>query len=127
MISLDGMDLSPEMRWVDEFGFSRAKSQPRVTLGGKTIIETSALNTDTGRPITLGGEDAWVTRDILLQLSAMAQTPGAVYTLILNDGRSFQVQFRFWEEPVLEATPVSDTAFPSEETYYRVTMRMAVI
>ena len=127
MITLGTIQLPEELRWVDEFTWTRQSSQVDFTIAGKAIIYSSAYLNDATRPITLKADDAWIDRTTLESLFQLAKNELNSYTLTLNDGRSFVVVFRFWEKPVIEVSPVQDTAFPNSDTYYKLTLKLGQI
>ena len=126
-IHLDTLVLDGEGRWVDEFNWSAIVSHVDRTLQGKLIVSESVIPSEKGRPITLEGDDFWITRNDLITLYDWAQQPDKQMTLTLNDGRVYIVQFRHWESPVLEVSPVQDTAYPDGNTQYRLKMRLAIV
>ena len=127
MITLDTIQLPEELRWVDEFSWTKQSSQVDFTIGGKAIIYTSSYLGDATRPITLKADDAWIDRVTLNALFQLAKDETNTYILTLNDSRVFTVMFRFWDKPVIEVSPVQDTAFPDDSTYYRLTLKLGQV
>lgn len=103
---------------------------PRVA----AVVEKSVINTpivfegeqSTGQPITLvGGDDtAWITRSRLLAIQAMADVPGATYTLSY-EGVERTVRFRNEDPPAVFAEPLVPRPNASGTDYYRnVTIKL---
>lgn len=85
------LTLHPQFHWVDEFDWQAVVvSEPIYTITGAMIIETGVKAA--GRPITLSGENAYITRADLKKLVAWASAP-AVFSLACPDGRRFDVMF----------------------------------
>lgn len=83
--------LHPQFDWIDEFAWQAAViSEPIYSITGAMIVETGIKQA--GRPITLAGHHAHITRAELNQLLAWAQAPG-VFSLACPDGRRFDVMF----------------------------------
>ena len=115
MITLDALQLPDNLRWVDEFAWQPLAMNRGYTLGGKLVLETARMLK--GRPITLADENAWISRSDLETLYSMAGA-GAVHTLTLHDGRSFQVMWRYDDAPVIEAEPIVPYASPDSGDQY---------
>ena len=128
MIVLDTVTLPEEMHWMDEFEWSDVKASTKLTLHGKMIVENSTVLGSKGRPITLGGDSAWIKREDLLYLMEWAQVPNKQMGLTINDGRVFIVGFRLWEPPVIVTEPLTGTNHPDAETLYKLTeLRLALV
>ncbi|MBF0803362.1 MULTISPECIES: hypothetical protein [unclassified Neisseria] len=105
--------LPQDMRWLDEFEWSKvAQAAPQRTLSGGLVIQQGIkLN---GRPVTLGGDWAWLKRGDLHTLREWSDTPALEMELTHYDGRTFDVAFRLHDatmnriEPVRYATPETD-------------------
>ena len=126
-ITLDSLILDPEGRWTDEFEWAGIKARTVRTLRGKFIVSETILPSEKGRPLTLTGEDNWLSRNDLETLYSWAQVLDKHMSLSLNDGRVYTVRFRHWEPPVVTATMVNDTAFHSTETQYKITLKLAIV
>ena len=124
MITLDTLELPEELIWVDEFNYSEVQAKKNITIQGKVIIEESTIKEGKGRPITLTGDNAWIKRPLLKTLYGYAQETEKSMTLTLNDTRTFQVKFRFWEPPVVEAQTIWQNAFADDESEYFLTLKL---
>ncbi|PID62007.1 MAG: hypothetical protein CR974_03920 [Gammaproteobacteria bacterium] len=108
------IELPQDMRWLDEFNYSKlAQSPPVRTLSGSVIVQQGIKVA--GRPITLGGEWVWLERGDFETLQAWAEVPELKLTLTHYDGRVFTVIFRNHEtpincQPVIYLTPETDDA-----------------
>jgi len=122
-ITLDTLPLPDDCLWQNEFDALPVAVATARTLSGRLVVSETALAA--GRPINLGGDDAWIARSDLLTLHGWASTPGWSGTLTLHDGRAFSVRFRTQEEKTLETAQVRDTADPDgEDLYQLVTLRL---
>lgn len=124
---LDAVDIPDEMLWTDKYAWAKIRSGTKRTIEGKLHVRESLLPSDSGRPITLESSDAWATRAIVDVLYGMTQELDKSMTLTLNDASTITVKFRHWELPVLTATPIIETAFPTYDTLYIITLKLAVI
>lgn len=128
MIVLDTIELPEEMMWFDEQEWSNLRSAIRYTLQGKMIRENSSILASKGRPITLGSENAWITKADLDTLREWSQIVNHQMSLTMHDSSVYVVGFRLWEAPVLTVENMFQTAFPSGTTLYRLTeLRLAVV
>jgi hypothetical protein len=121
-LTLDSLELPPDLIWTDEFDWTPVKQTITEAVDGSLIVETGLLLA--GRPITLSGaiDSAWIDRGTLKSLYAYAQSVSE-RTLTLLDGRSFTVIFRHGEKPVEAAQVVSFTN-PDDTDYYTLTVRL---
>jgi len=120
-ITLDSIELNYETYWIDEFNFSDVKSTIKYTLGGRLIENQSKIESSVGRPITLGGDNSWITRENLLTLYEWLNDSLKRMTLTLHDNRTFQVGFRYWDMPVITTNPIFEIANPDNDTEYILT------
>ena len=126
-ITLDGLVLPEELRWVDEFEWDSVQASAKRTLGGKLIVQESSIPGEQGRPVTLNSEDAWIERSDLIILLGWVSVPSKQMTLILNDARTFTTRFRHWDKPVLPSPQVVETAFPTDTTLYKLFMKLVIL
>ena len=74
----DTVSLPPDMRWLDEYGWAAvAQAEPEYTLGGAIVVQQGVKHA--GRPITLGGEWAWLDWQTVQTLRAWCDVPGQRY------------------------------------------------
>ena len=122
-IFLGGVEL-PDLVNADEWSAARVAA----------VVERSVINTpivfegeqSTGQPITLvGGDDtAWITRQTLLAIKALADVPGATYTLSY-EGVATVVRFRNEDPPAVFAEPLVPRPNAASTDYYRnVTIKL---
>jgi len=119
-IALDTLSLPDDLLWQDEFSWNPVAGSSGRTLQGRFTFQTAGAAGESGRPITLGNEHAWLTRSDLLTLQAWSTDPYKRMSLTLHDGSVRDVVFRHWEPPVVEAAPVVDFADPDAATLYRL-------
>lgn len=127
-LRLDTIDLAPDMRWADEFGWLPTASQVDVASDGALWIEESARRA--GRPITLesGTDNAghWgVTSRVTVEaLYALAAVPRQTPLLLeLEDGRTFNVRFRH-ADSAIDAEPITHIAPHVAGDFYHLTLRL---
>ena len=130
VFTLGDIDLSGDLEWADEFGWSPTAQQAEVTLGGSLLIEESAQLA--GRPITLrsgqAGQSYWglADRATVLALQALADEPrDEPLQLTLPDEREFNVLFRHGDLAV-EARPLRHVWPPESSDLYLLTLRLQV-
>ncbi len=126
MTTLAGITLPDDLIWQDEFDWLPVEQGMTRTLGGKQVLQHRPLIK--GRPITLvGGERfGWITRDSLSQLYNLAATVNDL-TLLLNDGRSFSVQFRYNDTPI-QAEPLQPSRIPElTDVYIRLKISLKTV
>jgi len=127
-ITLDSLTLPADLVWSDEFAWAGSISATKRTIQGRAIVQAQSVPTNSGRSITLGSDSAWLTRADLLTLQGWAGVAGKEMLLTLHDGRSFQVVFRHWEAPAIDAGQVFATADPeATDTYNLNALRLAVV
>lgn len=86
------ISLHAQFVWADEFEWTAlAQSDPVYTLTGAMDIQQGTKKA--GRPITLNGDNVWVSRAELAKLQELAQIPELVMTLTHPKGQSYQVIF----------------------------------
>ena len=117
-LTLGSLELPYELLWIDEFSWTGIAASAQYSLQGVQHIQKSSSASGQGRPITLNSIDGWMTRadlETLYAMAADAETESMVLTL--HDGRTFNVLFRQWEPPVIEATPIKKIANPENDEY----------
>lgn len=120
--TLAGIDLPRGMVWVDEFDWVPVDRAATYSLTGALLIDEAPRNA--GRPITLVGEldGGWIKRGVLQQVRALVGQLGAVHSLVLADGRSFDVMFA--PDSPIEAKPVGRPELPTDTNPYYATLRL---
>lgn len=119
MITLDNISL-PNMVWIDEYDWSHIQEAVGYSVSGALVINTGSRIK--GRPITLGGEHAWLPRGVINNLIALAEQNK---TMSLSIGtQSYQVRFCYDKpieaKPLVETTPDTE----SDDALYQVTLRL---
>lgn len=114
----------------DEYAYSPVRQAATPTLTGAVWIDVSVASA--GEPITLaGGREGGnvfgtMTRAEFAALRALADVPGASYTLVWQ-GTPRTVVFRHNDTPALDAEPVTDYSDPSDADDVIPTIKMMVI
>ena len=127
MILLDAIELPEEMIWQDEFEWATVKANVKRTIQGKHIVRESQVPDNAGREITLTSNDAWATRAEVTILRDLTDELLRVFTLTMHDNRTYQCRFRHWDVPCFAAESVLPLAFPDDDTYYNITMKLAIV
>lgn len=126
MITLSGVQLSSHMLWSDRYSHRSVLQTGVRTLGGNH--RTFSHQIQGGRPITLqgDGESGWLTFAQVQQLIAMADIPGAIYSLNYFD-EVYSVVFRHEEPPAFEASPIVYRAVPLNTDYFFAVLKLITI
>lgn len=92
-VTLAGIEIPADIQWIDEFSGFGVGQTITPTLTGALVVEEVAQ--PAGRKITLRSNGAaWVTRDTVEQLAALAATPLDGTTLTLSwHGTDYDVVF----------------------------------
>lgn len=122
---LAGIELPRGMLWTDEFTWVAVERSVERSITGAQVVDQAAKVA--GRPITLQGvrDQGWIRRATLLAVQALADVPGATYTLKLADGREFEVMFA--PENPIEAEPISRPELPASTHPYVATLRLLTV
>lgn len=126
-ITLDTVTLPHESMWVDKYQWTGVQGNVRYTIGGRMVVEMGTSVGNQGRPVTLGGGDAWIEKDDLDTLYTWAEDASKQMTLTLQDGTSYTVRFRHWDSPVIEAENLKNIANPSGSDYFILTSLKLVV
>lgn len=87
------LQLHPQFAWADEYDWTPlAQSEPVYTLTGSMDIQQGTKKA--GRPITLNGDNAYVTRATLEMLQTWATMPELELTLTHPKGQTYNVIFK---------------------------------
>lgn len=122
-ITLGGVTLPDDLQWIDEFAWSPVVRVSEYSLTGALLLEEATRLA--GRPITLGGDHAWLHVSTLAALRALAATPGWTGTLTLADARTFAVAFR--GEGVTAVPVVFQAPSGAAEDQWRVTINLQTV
>lgn len=124
MITLDSVELSDDLVWVDRYKQSPVAQSAYRTLGGNLVVFSQALSE--GRNITLEAQTnmGWLTEEQVAALLDLAKVPGAVYNLTIYN-ETYKVVFRHHEAPALEMQPIVDGAEPSG--WYTGTIKLTTV
>ena len=123
---LDTLTLPSELIWVDEFTWGKVQSKNKRTIQGRMIIQENDLPSECGRLITLQSDNAWIKRVDLQLLRSWTDELNKVMRLTLNNLLFYDVVFRRWDNPCIDAKSLISTAFPDSDTYYNLTLKLMV-
>ncbi|MCC6560187.1 MAG: hypothetical protein IT478_02415 [Xanthomonadales bacterium] len=117
--------LSDDFEFPEEFDWSLIQIKKTYSVTGALIIQTGTKQV--GRSITLQGDDqhAWVSRADLATLRTLANTAGALLTLVFRTV-TYSVMFDH-EAGAIDAQPVADFDVPDPADWYVVTLRFFVV
>jgi len=120
-ITLGNIALPADLHWVDEFDWMAIEQSEDYTLTGALVVQTGTRHA--GRPITLSGDWAWVTRSTVKALQALADT-GQSMLLTLADSRSFTTRFR---SGGIQAQPVVFFSDGGDSDFYTVELKLLMV
>jgi hypothetical protein len=109
--------------WSDELEWAPVDTAAERGITGALIVDAAVKVK--GRPVTLaslGSDQGFITRAVLLELQELAEIPLAKFELTLADGREMTVMFAPGEIPV-EAEPVGKPELPTDDNLYTATLR----
>jgi len=132
-MTLDGIELSDDLQWVDELLPWSILQSERATLAGTQVIERGELQS--GRPITLQSQadgskyGGVATRAVVRQLldlhAAASPTP---MVLVVPDEvtgtRTFNVHWRHADGAPIEVEPLVHRVPPDPADLYTLTLRL---
>lgn len=129
-ITLGGVELDPDMRWLERQQSQRVAQSAQVTLGGGLNVLAAAIGL--GIPITLeSGEDfGFLLTPVVGAVRDMANDPGAVYELEIVSGsnvETYSVIFRHHEPPAFDAQPLIPRVMPEVDDYFRATIKLITV
>jgi hypothetical protein len=124
MITLDGLSLTSDLLWIDEYTWTPVSQQEDVMSDGSVVVQAEVQQT--GRSITLLGGDTYgyVKKSVVDALKVKAEDPGKLMSLELNDGRTFQVVFT---DARFTASTVCDNNNPDSEFLYTLSLYLMVL
>jgi hypothetical protein len=127
-MQLDTITLPDSLHWEEEFSYSKVAQSATRTLDGSMVLFSAELIA--GVPITLSGGDdrAWIKRTDVVAIKALADVPGAIYSLTIGL-KTFDVVFRNHEKPAFQADPVFKKAvsIQTDDDYFIPTIRLMTI
>lgn len=128
MVSLEGIPLPSDMRWIDEFtGFGVGQIISPTLTGSLLVEETPQV---AGRRITLRSDGAWIEKSVVQSLESLAATPlasGTTLTLIWDDGRLFDVVFDRTRGTGLQATEVKRLRAGAQQASHKYNIQLDLI
>lgn len=123
-MTLDEIDITDNLVWIDEFQFNQIEQvRDRMLHGGLAIQGGEKLY---GRPITLEG---WLPRATLDALRTKENQGNLVMTLTLPDAREFSVVFDRSRGIAIDAEPLLPYTKASQEPawQYDATLRLLTV
>lgn len=132
-ITIGSITLPSDLVWIDEFGQGSdlVGQIETVSVTGALIIQASAQQA--GRLMTLqtgnDGDEYWgvLTRAQVNAVKALADTPGATYAVVLNDGRTFTAMFRRSNTAAVVASPILFYDPQIDTDWYAVTINLILV
>lgn len=125
-ITLNGITLSPGMVW-EERHHSQGVVQilDQTISGGSVVFSRAHIGV---KSITLRSleDQGWLEYTVVLALAALADVPGAIYTLVIGS-EQFSTMFRHHDAPALEFDPIIPRGVPLAGDYFRGTIRLMSI
>lgn len=126
MISIQGVELNPNMIWVDRNSWVGVSQSVQRTLGGQLIVTARGLVG--GQPVTLSSieDQGWLTSEQVNAVQALADIPGGIFDLDIN-GMVRKVMFRHEESPAFVTTPLIPRLEPQPGDYFICTIKLMFI
>lgn len=124
--TLGGLQIPRGMVWVDEFSWLAVQKDKEYSTTGALLLDVGVKKA--GRPITLQAEEGagWISRDVLMQVMTLANQPLATHSLVLADGRVFDVQFDADDEAI-SAAPIGRPELPNGGQRYYATFKLITV
>ena len=126
-ITLDSITLPYELVWTDKYTWSSIVSGSERTLQGVNIVESNKFAGESGRPITLVSDQAWVSKTNLDTLLTWAKILNKEMTLTIHDSTSYTVRFNHDDGEPIEAEPVKQIAEQAATDEYILTLKLLVV
>lgn len=125
-VSLGGVALNGAMIISDRStSYSVAQSMKR-TLGGNVKLFFAQLTKGQNLTLTATEDQGWITKDMVDQIMALAESAGGVYELLVNGvGRS--VVFRHHDAPAFEASPLVYRNNQQADDLYTCTIKLMTV
>jgi hypothetical protein len=93
------------MVWSDRFVSNKVAQTTKRTLGGVPIVFAVPLYRGSAITLVATEEYGWLSGTVVQQLVAMADSPGAVYSLEVET-YTYSVVFRHDDPPAVEMSPL---------------------
>ena len=125
--SSEVLTLHHDLLWTDEHSWSKTVASKTYSLTGALLVQVGTRKA--GRHITLAPpseEMAWLPRATVDTLHAWADIAGLVMTLQMDNGQTYNVQFRH-DDGALESRPVKGFPSPDPADYFLATIRLMEI
>lgn len=128
-ITLGGVELDPNLEWVERQSSQRVAQSEQITLGGGLNVLAAAIGP--GVPITLqSGENRGfqrMTTAVVGAVRAMADEPGAVYELVITSaGPTVETYSVIFTGSRFEARPLITRIVPEVNDKFRVVIRLMI-
>ena len=123
MISFNGMTLSDDLLWTDEFAWSASQFLAKKTLGGNVSILKQKVRGNSGRPMTLAADFAWMQRSTVLALQKVFDALEGPGNIVLHDGREFSV---IPANQGFLAEQLDQNPEPGDGTYYKISLSFII-
>ena len=126
-VTLDGVTLNSNMRWLEQFRPQVVAAEATRTIGGRYVVFTQGLLL--GQKITLEAteEQGWADMDLatVQAIKTRAETPGWTGTLSIGSD-NYTVRFRHDEPPAFDAQPMISRLSPDAGDLFRMTIKLVV-
>ncbi len=124
---LDTITLLDDLLWINEFEWNPVEQNLERSLTGALLIQEQIKLQ--GRPIELtGGQQAgWVARKTVLELQDLNAASDKIMILTLPDMRQLNVIFDRSTGSPVSAFPVLEEAYPADNSYYHLSLRLITV
>lgn len=125
-ISLDGIELNHQMRWVERDQSQKVAQSSYRTIGGGLIVFSGPLTAGARITLTATEETGWLQKSVVDQIKALADVPGATYVLQFHND-SYNVVFRHEESPAVDLNPLVYRINQGADDYYTGTIKLLTV
>ena len=126
-LRLDGIELNPNMEWVDRHTSQGVAQASIRTLGGKLVTYSQTL--DKGQSIILEATEdyGWLQLPVVTALSALANIVGATYTLEMGDTEIYLVMFNHENAPALDMRAFIPRVTEGNNDYFKGKIKLITV
>jgi len=126
ILTLGGVELNPNMVWRDRAITQGVAQRVIRTLAGGLVVFTQQLTAGAEVTLSATNDQGWLTKVQVDQVRALAEIPGAQYTLSIG-AESLNVMFRHSDPPAFDAALLIERLNPVPGDYYTVNIKLLTV
>lgn len=126
MLLFDGVELNPNMLWVNRHESQAVRQSSRRLQSGNLVIYSGPLIAGQSIELQAISDQGWLTKEQVDAITLRANTPGAIYSLLL-DGVTYQVIFDHGNPPAWTAEPFIYRLTEQTTDYYTCTLKLLTV